>query len=103
MLAFDFGEVCVPIANALSRDVDVMLIQNHRELAPLRSELDPRVLAVPFFKPRLRHPGRQVAMCWTILRTLWGFRPDVIHLQQGHLWFNLLGLPFLPRDRKSVV
>jgi glycosyltransferase involved in cell wall biosynthesis len=92
MVSFDFGEVCVPIANALSESADVTLILPHHELEPLAEELLPGVRAVTFRKPRLRQPLRQVLMCRTILRALAGCEPDLIHLQQGHLWFNLIGL-----------
>jgi glycosyltransferase involved in cell wall biosynthesis len=32
-----------------------------------------------------------------LVRRIRAFQPDVIHLQLGHLWFNLLGLPLLRR------
>jgi glycosyltransferase involved in cell wall biosynthesis len=97
MVSFDFGEVCVPIANALSASADVTLILPRHQLEPLADDVDPAVRVLTFTKPRLRQLLRQALMCRTILRALARCRPDVIHLQQGHLWFNLVALPFLGR------
>jgi glycosyltransferase involved in cell wall biosynthesis len=96
MVSFDFAEVCVSVANALSRSADVFLILPYQELKPFWRDVGPAVHAVPFPKPRLRQPLRQAAACRTILRTLRRLRPDIVHVQQGHLWLNLLGLPLLP-------
>lgn len=95
MVSYDFGEYCVPIANALSRSVEVVLILAEGQLDLASDGLDPAVSLVPFVNPRLRQPLRQAATTKTILRTLRWLQPDIVHLQQGHLWFNLLGLPRL--------
>ncbi len=101
MLAFDFAEVCVPIANALSAKASVTLMLPDRVVAPVRAAVgrDVRLATLPM--PRLRQPLRQVAMCRQILRTIHELGCDVVHLQQGHLWFNL-ALPLL-RDGALVV
>lgn len=100
MVSFDFAEVCVAIANALSRTADVSLMLPDR-LAAGREDLEPAVQLDSFVLPRLREPLRQARMCAGILRALGRFQPDVVHLQSGHLWFNLV-LPFL-RGRPLVV
>ena len=102
MVTFDFGEVCVPIANALSESADVTLILPAPELDPLVHNLHPGVRAVRFAKPRLRQPFRQAVMCRRLLRVLADCTPDVIHVQQGHFWFNLIALPRL-RHQPLVV
>jgi glycosyltransferase involved in cell wall biosynthesis len=94
-VSFDFGEYCVPIANGLARLALVRLILPERELRN-GLECDPRVDYVPFDKPRLRQPVRQTRLCIDLVREIHAFSPDVIHLQQGHLWFNL-ALPLLRR------
>ncbi|HWH95376.1 MAG TPA: glycosyltransferase family 4 protein [Baekduia sp.] len=101
MLAFDFAEVCVPIANALSRMADVVLMLPERVVAPVRAAIVPEVRLAAFAMPRLRQPVRQAAMCRQILRTIDRLGCEVIHLQQGHLWFNL-AMP-LARGRALVV
>jgi glycosyltransferase involved in cell wall biosynthesis len=102
MVAYDFGSVCVPVAAALSRLVDIALVLPQNELAPVADALVPGVEVETFAKPRLREPGRQVAVCRNIVRFVRDLKPDVVHVQQGHLWFNLAGLPSL-RDIPLVV
>jgi glycosyltransferase involved in cell wall biosynthesis len=94
-VSFDFGEYCVPIASALARAAVVRLMLPDRELRE-GLELDSRVDVVTFRKPRLRQPVRQIRVCGELVRQIHSFSPDVIHLQQGHLWFNMV-LPLLRR------
>jgi glycosyltransferase involved in cell wall biosynthesis len=89
LLAFDFAEVCVPIANALSRMADVTLMLPQRVVEPVRDAVAPEVHLVAFRMPRLRQPLRQARMCRSILRVVDRLGCDVLHVQQGHLWFNL--------------
>jgi glycosyltransferase involved in cell wall biosynthesis len=49
-----------------------------------------------FRAPRLRQPLRQACCIRSIQRSLRNFQPDVMHLQHGHLYFNL-GLPLIRR------
>ncbi len=72
-----------------------------RVVAPVRAAVAPEVHLVAFAMPRLRQPLRQVVMCREILRTIHRLGCEVVHLQQGHLWFNL-ALPLLG-DRALVV
>ena len=95
-LSFDFGEYCVRLASALAREAEVLLLLPQQEAAPYEALLAPGVAFCPFHKPRLRQPLRQVRTLRAILRRIRAFDPDVIHLQQGHLWFNL-ALPLLAR------
>jgi glycosyltransferase involved in cell wall biosynthesis len=96
IVSFDFGDYCIPIANALSGASDVHLLLPETEVAPLRSELSDAVHLRLFHKPRLRQAVRQLRMCLQLVRALREIDPDIIHVQQGHLWFNLF-LPFLRR------
>jgi glycosyltransferase involved in cell wall biosynthesis len=106
-LSFDYGELCVPVANALSDVADVSLLLPRYELEPLREMLEPRVRAVSFRRPRLRDPLQQAAMCRSIHSEIRRFRPDVVHVEQGHLWFNLTlgalrGLPLVVTVHDAV-
>jgi glycosyltransferase involved in cell wall biosynthesis len=94
MVAFDFDEYCVSICNALSARADVTLMLPFRESAT--ADVNAAVRLVRFRKPRLRQPARQLEMVWRLRRELRLAQPDVLHVQQGHLWFNL-ALPFLDR------
>ena len=94
MVAFDFGEVCVPIARALAEHDDVLLALPRRELEPVEGDVGPAVAVRAFHKPRLRQPLHQLRMCRRVLGAVRAFGPDLVHLQQGHLWFNF-ALPLL--------
>lgn len=96
LVSFDFGNYCVPIANALSSAVDVHLLVPESEVAPVRSELSDAVHLRLFHKPRLRQAARQLRTCLQLVRALREIDPDIVHVQQGHFWFNLF-LPFLRR------
>ena len=99
-LSFDFGEYCVPIANALAWEgAEVSLFLAERELRPVADDVDEAVRLVPFEKPRLREPLRQLRMCLGLVREIKRTDPDVVHVQQGHLWFDL----FLPALRRYPV
>jgi glycosyltransferase involved in cell wall biosynthesis len=93
-LSFGFGEYCIPLASALARRADVLLLLPHQEAAPHLSLLKQTVNFQPFHKPRMRQPLQQLRMLHTLARHIRRFDPDVLHLQQGHLWFNWV-LPFL--------
>ncbi len=64
------------------------------EAAEHQATIDPTVRYQPFDKPRFRQPFRQLKTVSGIVRQVRKFRPDVIHFQQGHMWFNL-ALPLL--------
>lgn len=94
LIAFDFGEFVVPLASALAEHAQVQLVVPHGEVGPLQGQLSPAVEVHAFDKPRLREPRRQIAVLQRLLRAVHRFGPDVVHLQQGQLWFNLV-LPLL--------
>lgn len=96
LLSYDFGEYCIRLASALARQAQVLLLLPQQEAAPYAPLLAPAVNLFPFHKPRLRQPLQQLRTLRAILRQLRAFDPDLIHLQQGHLWFNL-ALPLLSR------
>jgi starch synthase len=93
-LSFDFGEYCIRLASALTPEVDVMLLLPEAEAAPHHGKLEPAVQLRTFDKPRLRQPLQQIRMIAQILGDLRRFEPDLVHVQQGHLWFNA-ALPLL--------
>lgn len=95
-LSFEFGEYCVRLATALAQEADVLLLLPHELAAPYGGELGQTMRVQTFTKPRLRQPWRQIRMIHQLLRSLRDFNPDLVHLQQGHLWFNF-ALPFLRR------
>jgi glycosyltransferase involved in cell wall biosynthesis len=93
-LSFDFEEYCIRLASAVAQEAEVLLLLTNQQIAPHLSKLDQAVNFQPFRKPRLRQPLQQLRMIYTILQQMRRFNPDVIHIQQGHLWFNCV-LPLL--------
>jgi glycosyltransferase involved in cell wall biosynthesis len=96
LVSYDFGEYCVRLASALAAMADVTLLVPGQLAGPHLSALDPRVKFGPFDKPRLRQAGSQLRVSFDLMGRLKTFDPDVIHVQQGHLWFNAF-LPLLRR------
>jgi glycosyltransferase involved in cell wall biosynthesis len=88
LLSFDFGESCVPFANALSRHAQICLLLPQHERDLYDGPLDESVRFVPFVKPRLRQPFRQLQLMRRLIGEIHRFDPDVVHIQQGHLWLN---------------
>lgn len=95
-ISYDFGEYCIRLASALAQEAEVCLMLPQQLADPHLSKLDPTVQFRPFDKPRLRQPLRQMRVIYHLLRQIRRFDPDVVHMQQGHLWFNL-ALPLLRR------
>jgi starch synthase len=97
-LAYDFGEYCIRLASGLAHatvgEPEVLLLLPEQLAEPHLSKLDPAVRYMPFHKPRLRQPAVQVRTAWRLVREIRRFDPDVIHIQEGHMWFNL-ALPLL--------
>jgi glycosyltransferase involved in cell wall biosynthesis len=94
LLSYDFAEYCIQQANGLAGECEVLLMLPEDSACEYESLLDPAVCFRPFKKPRLRQPVRQVAAARSLVRQINRFRPDVIHFQNGNLWFNF-ALPWL--------
>src|ERR1700733_62701 len=99
-VAVDFGEYCVRLAGGIAQgpDTKVLCFLPKEEAEPYLHLLSPSVELRLFNKPRLREPFKQIKMVFDFVRRIRAFKPDVIHLQLGRLWFNLLGLPLLRRS-----
>ena len=96
LLTFDLGEYSVHLASALAPYGEVHLLIPEVSLRPFGLMINGTFTVHTFAKPRLRQPLKQLAAVSTLARQIRELRPDVIHVQQGHLWFNL-ALPFLSR------
>lgn len=96
LVSYDFPEYCIQQANGLARHADVLLMLPEVDAKEYTTALDPVVRFQPFVKRRLRQPVRQTIEIGRLLSRIRRFRPDVVHFQHGHLWFNL-ALPLLRR------
>ncbi len=89
-ISFGFREYSINHAEALAVDHDILLVLPESEDSGLNRILDPRVSLYFFRRARLRQPIGQIRQCLAIVQKVKEFAPDVIHLQQGHLWFNFV-------------
>lgn len=96
LVSYISAEYCIRLASALAQENEVQLILPREIAEPHLSLVSPNVRFLAFDKPRMRQPIRQLLSLRHLLREIHDFRPDVLHLQQGHLWFNL-ALPLLRR------
>lgn len=95
-ISFTFGEYCIRQAAELSRHAEVLLVLSREAASGHESLLPPAVDFHAVDMPRLRQPWRQWRTLRNILRRVHAFKPDVVHFQHGHLWFNF-ALPRLKR------
>jgi len=93
-ISFDFGEYSICQANALAVEHEVLLVLSAKEWCDPRCAVHPAVRHYHSEQPRLRQLFRQFGWIRRIIREVKEYRPDVIHFQHGHLWFNL-ALPVL--------
>lgn len=95
-ISFGFREYSINHVEALAEDHDLLLVLPASEDNGVNEIVDPRVSVYFFPIARLRQPFRQMRLCLAIIRKVREFGPDVVHFQQGHLWFNF-ALPALRR------
>ncbi len=96
LVSFDFGEYCVRLASGIAQGANILLFLPKPEAEPYMYLLSKSVELRTFHKPRLRQPLQQLQLMTHLAEQIKDFHPDVIHLQQGHLWFNF-ALPLLRR------
>jgi glycosyltransferase involved in cell wall biosynthesis len=95
-LSFCFPEYCIRHANEMAREHEVLLMLPHNRIDGAEAMIEECVHYQGFYGARYRQPVRQLRTSLHILRTIRKFRPDVIHFQNGYLFFNLV-LPLLRR------
>lgn len=95
MIAFSNIEYTVELSEALSKFEEVILMIPGGDAERFAKVLDPSLILQPFYMPRMRYPSN-IVMIWNIIKKINRFKPDIIHLQKGHPWFNF-ALYFLKR------
>jgi glycosyltransferase involved in cell wall biosynthesis len=87
-VSYAFHEYSVLHANALADAHDVLLILPEQGASELSDKISPKVTHHAFHKPRLRQPWQHWSSIRRLLKAIDDFHPDVVHFQQGHLYFN---------------
>jgi glycosyltransferase involved in cell wall biosynthesis len=89
LLHFCFYEYTIELANALSKYVDLTLIQPEKLAAKSKDVLDPRICVRSFKKPRIRDPRNLFSM-HAMMRIIREVQPDVLHVQETNdYWYDL--------------
>ncbi|MGH1490450.1 MAG: glycosyltransferase family 4 protein [Acidimicrobiales bacterium] len=94
--SYSWGEICCRIASGLADHADVLLILSTEQAEPYQHLLDERVELVTVALPRLRQPVAQFRAQMQAFKAIRRFNPDVVHVQHGHFWFNMV-MPLLRR------
>lgn len=87
-ISYDFLEYSALHVNAMNKHHDVLAFLPKPTDEDEEFALDADVPRMLFDKPRLRQPWKQYRSIRSIMKALDDFGPDVVHFQQGHLWFN---------------
>lgn len=95
-LSYDFAEFAIRGVNGMTHECESLLMLPKQTTRDYLHLLDPQVRFEPFHKPRLRQPLSQVWSSLNIVRQVRRFRPDVVHFQNGHMYFNL-ALPLIKK------
>jgi len=100
LISFLWPEYIIQLANALSMTENVMLMFPKEKVEGYLSFINRSVDLRLFHCPRYRDL-KNVSMLYKILKDINRYHADIIHLQEGHPWFNLV-LPFI-RKRHNLV
>ncbi len=95
LYAFDHIEYTTQLAEALSSLEEVMLMLPQYRAEWFMEVLEGNINLKPYYQPRLRYPTNILTL-YRIIKKINNFKPDIVHLQGEHPWFNLI-LPFLRR------
>jgi glycosyltransferase involved in cell wall biosynthesis len=95
LVSYYYPEYTLCLANALRAQGErILLVVPSHNLHSVRDMLQPEVETLVFPSRRLRDPLHAFEVR-KIVSAIYTWQADVLHVQQGHLWFNLLGLPWL--------
>ncbi len=91
---FGFIDYTIQLTNALAeKDIDALLLLPDEHLREHIGDIGERVRKYIYHQPRFYSPTN-ILLILKMLKQLRTFKPDIIHLQGGHLFFSLL-LPCL--------
>jgi starch synthase len=94
LIDFEFFAYSVQLANALSELCRVTLLLPDRGSSHYTASVNRSVDLQQFHMPRLRYPSN-VAMVYSLFKTISRLKPDVVHQLAWNLWMNL-ALPLFP-------
>ncbi|NJL54421.1 glycosyltransferase family 4 protein, partial [bacterium] len=96
LVSYDFGEYMIRMANGLAQYADVKLFLADTQLEGREAMLNPAVPVHVLHWYRMRQPRQNLREMLSLRAALADFAPDIVHIQKGGLYLNLL-LPFIRR------
>jgi glycosyltransferase involved in cell wall biosynthesis len=94
LIDFDFFPYTVQLANALTEVCKVTVLLPDKASSVFTEAVNEQVDLRRFHAPRLRYPSN-LAMTYSLFKTISRIRPQVVHQIAYHPWMNL-ALPFFP-------
>lgn len=94
LVSYDFGEYMIQMANGLSAYAEVKLFLADTQYKGREEMLNPSVGVHVLHWYRMRQPLQNMREIVALRKALNEFQPDVVHIQKGGLYLNLL-LPFI--------
>jgi glycosyltransferase involved in cell wall biosynthesis len=90
LVAFGQADSTAWFASALATVATVHLVVPSEDAAYIESELDRRVRVWPYERATFTRPHRLPRMSREVVRRVRRADPDVVHIQQGHYFFNFV-------------
>jgi glycosyltransferase involved in cell wall biosynthesis len=89
LLHFCMEDYTTELANHLAKHVDLTVIQPESVFRFCRENLDPKIPAISFKKPRIRDP-RNVSSMVEMMQIIRDIQPDVLHVQETNdPWYDM--------------
>ena len=101
LFAFAHMEYTIELAEALAMKEEALLFIPENRAKNFANVINNNLSIYPYARPRLRSPFN-ILMLLKVYYKIITFRPDVIHLQGEHPWFDLTS-PFLARKYPIVL
>src|SRR5659263_350593 len=102
LLAFNFSDYTIQLANALSKNgMTVQLIMEDKRIQDYLNSKEKTLKYYIYNQPRL-YNIKSIFLIYRLFKQIRSFNPDVIHIQGGYLWFSFV-LPLLHIKKHSLV
>ncbi len=95
LLSLGFIDYTINLANSLSKTgLTTLLIIPDNQIQEHQHSVDTGIATYIYEQPRLFYPLKNIHHIYELFKQITIFSPDIIHVQQGHLWLPLI-LPSL--------
>jgi glycosyltransferase involved in cell wall biosynthesis len=95
-IAISFGQLYFELAGKLAKQADIAYVVDQFDIDTYGQEINPDLNLITFNRARLRQFLIQIRTCLRLIKLIHKYKPDIIHYQHGHFWFNIF-LPLLAK------